>query len=1433
MPKRIFLANQAWQAGTVYVTGQQIVNGTHVQQVTTAGTSGSMTPAFNTTTGVTTADNTVVWTCAGPTSAPTWIVPADYGLLNSIECIGGGGSGGAGLVGIGAGGGGGGYSRISNLFLTSGASIPYQIGGGGNPGAGGDTWFNGTTLGLSSVGAKGGGGGAAITHNSAVPAPGGPGGAAASGIGAVRYSGGDGGSAVTAAGTGIPVGAGGGGAAGPNGAGGAGGGATSTSTANASPGGGGNGGGAPGVGSNDQQSKPGGNNYLGYGAGAAGTGGSGGGNGTDGGGGGGGGFPGGGGGGNGIDWNISYGSGGGGGGGYDGGGAPGLYGGGSGGAGGGASGIALPGAQGIIVITYGSAVEGWLVVDEPTLGPTVRSSYLFLGQGAQHKGAQHSFNLQLRQRGNATYTLVSNPLDPMSAPSNYLPTLFQQIWLYDQNASGFTLVFTGLIQDFTERWVSTEGLRYIDCTAASLECVLDTIYAQPMQFVSQTCGAILSTLFNAFESGSQLSLGTIQAGPTIPLFNAQLGDKLSDLFSQLATTAQFVWGVNPQTQQIYFQLPTVTAAPFSLTSTEALWDTISDKTDGTVYRNRQAVKLSYDAFSHSMEFFIGAGQQSFTLMRPVQQATNAYVTLSTPNTATGIFSGQPNPGDTVTIGPASGVWQAGHVYGLGGIIVVNGFVQKVTTAGTSGGTIPAFSIVTGQTTTDNSVIWTCQGALGLGTGSDVYTFVSPIPAGGIWTPATAYATNAQIPAGAVVNTFGFVQKATTGGVSGSSYPAFSTTTSVTTADGSVVWTCEGPCLDNTQFGQAVIGSSVAATAQALADAINANAASRGTTISLPTWENSQCNAISVTGTGFTLQQKAAGTGYVSQLSTTATNFAWSAGQTSGGSSPQGSVGPNEGATISISVYAQGTSTSAPALAYVEGSATVTLATPLNSGTNLNVEYTRTDGNVIEVEQTPLVTALAIVTGGTGKVQQISDQSSTGLIATSSSAGLQFAQEALAAYDVPPQDIEVQLHQPGLLPGQQLTIALNSPLSVLNGNNYFIEEIAAQLVPTWPYLDNPNAVNAGHYRYTAKLIDIAQIASYMDFWLGNLGGGSGGGQGGALVATSGGAQSTIGTSPTTGGVDEQTASYLAVATDNGKLIVFNAPSSPLVNPTLTLPATPPSPQWNIFVENIGLGTLTISPNGLNLDGSASNLTPVSTNQGVYISTDGINYFTERGLSTALTNPMTTLGDVIVAAAAGAPARLAVGSDGQVLTARAAATDGVDWETPVSGAVGGAFSQTGPWFTANNSNWQNYSLVCRVRGWTLSAFPSTWTIKLFFTAGSPVVGNMVVLKTLPASVTTGVSVISSTAVTIGGVSNPTLTTPSIVTTDSVALALDNAHEFYFVIYFTNVGANASVAFGAAPATTGNTYAVSGNQTGIATLPTLGAGDGDVGFMGFFFP
>ena len=127
------------------------------------------------------------------TTTPTYTVPMDWNSANNtIEVIGGGGGGVDNSNSCYSGAGGGGYAKISNLTLVPGASVTYQVGAGGAPfGNGGNSWFNASTLVLSSVGAIGG----APGSRGSCPQSGGLGGAALScvGAGATCFSGGNGG----------------------------------------------------------------------------------------------------------------------------------------------------------------------------------------------------------------------------------------------------------------------------------------------------------------------------------------------------------------------------------------------------------------------------------------------------------------------------------------------------------------------------------------------------------------------------------------------------------------------------------------------------------------------------------------------------------------------------------------------------------------------------------------------------------------------------------------------------------------------------------------------------------------------------------------------------------------------------------------------------------------------------------------------------------------------------------------------------------------------------------------------------------------------------------------------------------------------------------------------------------------------------------------
>lgn len=151
------------------------------------------------------------------TSGTSWTVPSNWNSSNnSVEVIGAGGGGSSVSSGAGYGGGGGAYAKVTNVSLTPGASVTYQVGAAGAVGAkGGDTYFNGTGTLCSSqtVCAKGGLGGPSGPNNGATTTP---------SIGTTKYSGGNGGALSGDAG------AGGGGAGGPNGNGAAGGAANTT-----------------------------------------------------------------------------------------------------------------------------------------------------------------------------------------------------------------------------------------------------------------------------------------------------------------------------------------------------------------------------------------------------------------------------------------------------------------------------------------------------------------------------------------------------------------------------------------------------------------------------------------------------------------------------------------------------------------------------------------------------------------------------------------------------------------------------------------------------------------------------------------------------------------------------------------------------------------------------------------------------------------------------------------------------------------------------------------------------------------------------------------------------------------------------------------------------------------------------------------------------
>lgn len=704
------------------------------------------------------------------------------------------------------------------------------------------------------------------------------------------------------------------------------------------------------------------------------------------------------------------------------------------------------GAVGTIQCSISIVFAAWLGIHEPTVGLTDQT---FRMDGSS--GQQGSFQAIIRERGTADIPLR------VRAGDAYAPTMGCEVFLQNQvpdplgGPDIFHAEFSGTIDRIEETWDGTAGFRLYHLTAVSLEQCLDSVVVPP-QRLQGFAGDIVTTLFNALMTGAPISLAPAGVGlfPGAWIVSLVIGvdtspyPSLAEVIKKLAILSSYIWYIDPDAQMLFFCPPTTTPSPFALATEQVQWETMKWDQNRADYRNRQILQIAASAFAHSSEQFVplSSGQTVFVLRNPPSQVTDAWTTFNTQNTGTGTFTGVPTAGDTITITyPNSSSiynWAANAPYDVGQTIVdPAGHLQQVTTKGTSAGSPPAWND-SGSFTTDGPGTPVQPGFNGTVIWQDL-----GIPGGFVYTFVAA--------------------------------------------------------LDNTQWGQVLLGATAAECAASLTAAINADPAAAGILYSLPTWEHALVNADAAVGGLVSIRNKSAGAGYKAALAESCANFTWAAGATAGGTTVFG--------TVRLTVGQTGTTNSAD-IYWQPGNTSVACVTApgLVAGQFLAVEYTRIGGDCIQVEDTAEVDARAIVESGTGKYQRVESDTSQ----TSNVAGLLEAQQALEAYGRIPVGFTFDTYVSGLAPGQVLTISVSDIppgiAALLAAQTWLVQEVQGALVPKYPYLDPEGMpAGAGHYRYTVTVINVSVISSYLDFWSGIAGGGTsaaGSGTGGASAGGGG-------------------------------------------------------------------------------------------------------------------------------------------------------------------------------------------------------------------------------------------------------------------------------------------------------------------------------------------
>ena len=148
----------------------------------------------------------------------------------------------------------------------------------------------------------------------------------------------------------------------------------------------------------------------------------------------------------------------------------------------------------------------------------------------------------------------------------------------------------------------------------------------------------------------------------------------------------------------------------------------------------------------------------------------------------------------------------------------------------------------------------------------------------------------------------------------------------------------------------------------------------------------------------------------------------------------------------------------------------------------------------------------------------------------------------------------------------------------------------------------------------------------------------------------------------GSTTDKVASYVLVAADAGTVVQMNAAGATTITVNTALFAAGDSVQ----IQNIGAGVCTVTAGTATVSTAGSLALSQYEGGQLYFNTTSAALFFDIVQSSGMTNPMTTTGDIIYSSSGSTPARLGIGTTGQVVTV---ASGLPSWATPTASSFVG--------------------------------------------------------------------------------------------------------------------------------------------------------------------